>query len=412
MTAGNDQTPWHMSVVLALMPVFVVGVLLVAAPSVASAPETSAQPPSADVPSAAVSDATALAQAASKAADAAAALSTHDAGTSTAAGKPTTDVTVAAQTILDLRKSAEALDDALNEYAGSLRTLASDVPCPPDVTAAGDCDAFTQGVKATADEASRAFVSTPVLVQSRAIAQNADALASSLSEADSPGDTALATLANDVQSVAHQANDLATAIDQAASAATASPPAQAGTARTLTWVSALLIVALWLGALAESLVRQRPTFTNDATPPVRALFACLKPGFVVTGAQALLVAAAAQVALRLPPGPALGMAAFLLVTGFAFSTVNQGLIRCLGWGGALIAFVLAVVAGVDVWGDLPGIFGAAHGVWPTGAAVDAVRGIATSAVLNVGSLVKLVCWLVAGAAAASFGLGRHLRRSS
>ena len=374
----------------------------------------------------AAQDASALSDAVSATATAADALATQVAALP--ADKPGAIPASVTKAAADLGGTAKTLDDALNTYADALRGLADGVVCPDSVDVAGGCDAFKQGVAAAADKASRAFVSTPVLVQSRALAQDASSLAASLkSPGAAPGQAAhddaaqaASGLADQAKSVADQAVALAASVAQAQAAL---PEQAAGPADTLAslaassiagpvveghdnlgWVSALLVVALWLGALATYLVMRPVPFGASGTRRL-GTFETLWPGMAIVGAQALLVAAAGHVALGGSANASLATGGVLLLAGFAFSAVNQALAAWLGWGGRFVALVVGALAAVEAFDVLPGFLEVLRGLWPTAGAVQGVRGIATGADVGL-SVVKLVCWLVVGVTVVALSVRR------
>ena len=301
-------------------------------------PDTSIPPASwSDALNKAKSDASALADAASKAAADAKSLSTQAANLPS--GKPGTLPAAVARSVHDLNTQAAAMDQALNDYAAQLRGLADAITCPADVQAANGCDAFAKGVAAAADQASRDFVTTPVLVQSRAVADNARAVAKAVKDPGASGnavETAASKLAGDLGTLSTDASALAGAVGEAASSPKPDPGPAAETLASLAasapavasdhpgWTTALLLVVLWLGALAVALAWRPDPFARP-----NAVMDAPVPALVLGGAQGLLVAAAAQVTLTLAPGPALGAAALFLLAGLEFVAVNRALARWL-----------------------------------------------------------------------------------
>ena len=388
-------------------------------------------------------EATALTNAASAAADQASQLVTEAA--TIPSGKPEPVPASVIQAATSLSATAKSLDDALNAYAATLRGLATGVTCPDALAPTQDaCDGYKQGFASAADQASRAFVSAPALVQSRTFAQDAAHLATSLKNlspgANTPTESDFAKTASDletsVKDLADQATKLASTVSDAkqalpSAAATPSPsdsladltqvvitdvvPAPANPASgSLAWITVLMVVALWFGALATFLV-VRPVPSGPSGTRVLMTFDALWPGLAIGGAQALLVTAAGHFALGLDANGSIAMAGILLLAAFAFSAVNQALALWLGWGGRVIATLLGVLVGVEAFGSLTGIFGAVRGIWPATGALDGLRGIVGDGDVALG-VIKLVCWLIVGVAVVVFGVirtaDRHSKRQS
>jgi putative membrane protein len=172
--------------------------------------------------------------------------------------------------------------------------------------------------------------------------------------------------------------------------------------------SLLLVLALWLGALA-TYGAIRPVDARNATssaPTWHLVGRVLLPGAVIAGVQSVLLGVIGGVVLGLSLPVALGVGAVLLLAGLAFVTVNHAL---AAWGGAwgrLLSLVFLLVTSVSALTySAPGIFDVLRPLSPLSPTLDAVRAILTghSPALLV---LAVVGWLIVGLGAGTYAIMR------
>jgi putative membrane protein len=174
----------------------------------------------------------------------------------------------------------------------------------------------------------------------------------------------------------------------------------------LGWGSVLLVLSLWLGALACNTVlranRQRMLTSNASTPAL--IWRHLRPGVAIMGVQTVIVVAITQTALQLPPAEFFTMAALMLLAGVAFYLLNYALANWLGnWGRlvSLVAAALFTTAGLTA--ALPQIVTTIRSALPLTPALEGMRSIATGAAGLPNCFVTLAgLTAVAGLASAVF----------
>ena len=175
------------------------------------------------------------------------------------------------------------------------------------------------------------------------------------------------------------------------------------------WASLLLVLSLWLGALAASLVirTSRRRLLASALPTVRLVVETVAPVVVVVAVQALVVTVAGQFALGLPPGKLAAVTALMLLAGVAFALIHYALVAWLRGAGWVISVALAVLgAATMLTGALPGVFGVARGFSPLSPALDAIRAVITESSGAPANTVALAGWLVVGALASAIAIMR------
>ena len=162
----------------------------------------------------------------------------------------------------------------------------------------------------------------------------------------------------------------------------------------LAWVSLLLTTALWIGALATFAVLGR-TSRHAALSTAGSgdlLRRALLPGIGIVAAQAVLLAIAGWVALKLTPSEGVLLTGVLLAAGVVFAMVNHALASLFGNGGRIAALVMAVVTAVTATtATAPGIFEALRVLSPVSPALDAVRAVSTGTGVTI-PLLLLVGW--------------------
>lgn len=157
----------------------------------------------------------------------------------------------------------------------------------------------------------------------------------------------------------------------------------------------LLVLGAWLGSMLTWVVA-RPVASRVLTssrPSWQLAGATMAPGALVGLGQGLLLGILGSIALHLGFARGLGLTAFLLLVGLAFTAINHALAVWLGGVGRTIGLLLATVtAAVGTVSAVPGVFSTIHGASPLAPALTGVRRIVTHASLGlvpVGGLVLL-----------------------
>ncbi|MDR0782570.1 MAG: hypothetical protein LBE83_02255 [Propionibacteriaceae bacterium] len=167
------------------------------------------------------------------------------------------------------------------------------------------------------------------------------------------------------------------------------------------WIASVLILALWLGAFATSLVVRpiRARLLQSASSSLRLIASSLTPGIVV-GAQALIIAIIALAVLKLPFGPSLGVLSLLLLSGAMFYLVSQGLVTWLKGLGGLIAIAFAVVAAAGaITGATGGAFMIVRSCSPLTPALGAIQNVIVGGSAIATNTLVVIGWLILGFAA-------------
>ncbi len=194
-------------------------------------------------------------------------------------------------------------------------------------------------------------------------------------------------------------------------AAPVSPDGSAGVvAPTTAWASLLLVLALWLGALATfALVRPldgRLALSTASTPTL--LWRALRPGLIVAAAQALVLTGIGAGVLGLALPQAAALAGFLLLAGVAFVLVNHALAAWLGNAGRLVAVAFAVLTTVGaVTSAVPAFFDTMRPVSPVSPALDGLRAIVTEAPGAPAAVFTLLGWAVIAFGASALAVLRR-----
>jgi len=178
------------------------------------------------------------------------------------------------------------------------------------------------------------------------------------------------------------------------------------------WVALLLVLALWLGALAVYVVvRRRGRALLTSTKPTATLVAStLAPGVAIVAAQALVVSVVGQVALGLPVGTLAAMTGILLLAGVAFALVNYALVAWLKGAGRVVSVALAVLgAATMLTSAVPGVFTTIGAFTPLGPVLNAIQALATDTPGVVADTMGILGWLVVGALASGIAVMRARR---
>ena len=176
------------------------------------------------------------------------------------------------------------------------------------------------------------------------------------------------------------------------------------------WASLLLVLSLWLGAMATYLVVRAlgAHLLNSSRSSAYLIAEALVPGFVVLGAQAIVVTALGQLALGLPAPKLLAVGALLVLAGATFVVVNHALVAWLGGIGRLIAIGFAVLsAAAAMTSAAPAAFDVLRAFSPISPALDAIRAVMTESPGAVTSTYVLLGWFISGLAASAIAVVRR-----
>lgn len=176
------------------------------------------------------------------------------------------------------------------------------------------------------------------------------------------------------------------------------------------WISLVLVLALWLGALATYAVVRAvgAGLLSSAEPTAVLIGRSLLPGLVVVGVQAVLVAALSRFGLELSGPQWLAVTGVLLLAGATFVVVNHALVAWLGGIGRLVSVALAVLTTASALvGAAPAVFAALRPFSPLTPALDAVRAIATDSGGATIATLTLVGWLLLAFTASAVAIARR-----
>ncbi len=176
------------------------------------------------------------------------------------------------------------------------------------------------------------------------------------------------------------------------------------------WISLVLVLALWLGALATySVVKAIGAgMLNSAEPTAVLIGRSLLPGLVVVGVQALLVAGLAQFGLDLSPQKWWAVTGVLLLAGATFVVINHALVAWWGGFGRLVSVLFAVLTTASALvGAAPALFSTLRPFSPLTPALDAIRAIVTESSGAVTSTLTLTGWLIIGVVASAVAVARR-----
>ena len=176
------------------------------------------------------------------------------------------------------------------------------------------------------------------------------------------------------------------------------------------WISLVLVLALWLGALATYAVVNAigAGLLNSAEPTAVLIGRSLLPGLVVVGVQALVVAGLAQFGLDLSWQKWLAVTGVLLLAGATFVVINHALAAWLGGLGRLVSVLFAVLTTASALvGAAPSVFAALRPFSPLTPALDAIRAVITESSGAAASTLTMVGWLLIALIASAVAVARR-----
>ncbi len=178
----------------------------------------------------------------------------------------------------------------------------------------------------------------------------------------------------------------------------------------LGWVSLLLILALWLGALAIYTVVSavgRGLLGSAGTTP-KLVAEALLPGIALVTIQAVILGGLAGWAWDLNWQKTLQVSGVLLIAGVAFAVINHALITWAGGFGRLVSVVFAVITTAATLAPAaPGVLEALRPFSPLTPALDALRAVVTDSAGAGSSTFVVIGWLLIGLLASAAGIARR-----
>lgn len=161
--------------------------------------------------------------------------------------------------------------------------------------------------------------------------------------------------------------------------------------------SLLMVLALWIGALATFLVVQAVSTGTwmSSRPSWQLALLSMAPGAAVATVQAVALTVVGQVVLDLAPVRVLQLLALLLLIGFAFVGSNHALAAWLGGVGRIISITAVVLtAAGSIISAVPALFDAVRPFLPLSPALDAVRALLTDGTGLSNQVLTVVAWLL------------------
>lgn len=162
--------------------------------------------------------------------------------------------------------------------------------------------------------------------------------------------------------------------------------------------SLLMVLSLWLGALATYLVVQAVSSRAlTSTRPTWQLAAlAIAPGLAIAAVQAVALTVIGQLVLGLSAPKTLGVLAMLLLGGAVFVAVNHALVAWFGGAGRIVSVVLVTLtAAAGIISAVPAYFDAVTPLLPLTPVLNGVRAIITDGTGVTGAVGMSLLWLVA-----------------
>ncbi|MBA3022185.1 YhgE/Pip family protein [Propionicimonas sp.] len=176
------------------------------------------------------------------------------------------------------------------------------------------------------------------------------------------------------------------------------------------WVSLLLVLALWLGAMATYVVLKSVArgLLGSAEPTGKLIAEALAPGVAVLATQAVMLGALAHLGLSLSWPKTFEVTGVLLLASVAFAVINHALVTWAGGFGRLVAVVFAVVTTASTLvAASPGLLTALRPFSPLTSVLDAVRAVITESGGAPTATFTIIGWLLLGLLASSVGIARE-----
>ncbi len=223
----------------------------------------------------------------------------------------------------------------------------------------------------------------------------------------------IATLADGVAVGAEQAPYYSD-IDRQRLSTVVARPVQAGQSASLPGGGAvatmLMVLALWLGALATFVVMQAvssQTLTSTRSS-AELVVRSMAPGLVVALVQAGAITALGQSVLHLQAGVVAAAFGILVLAGVAFVTLNHALVAWLGGPGRVLSVAVAVASAAGALTTAtPQFFATVRPFLPLTPAVDALRAVVIDGGEPGAALTGLGAWALVGLLAGVLAVARR-----
>lgn len=167
---------------------------------------------------------------------------------------------------------------------------------------------------------------------------------------------------------------------------------------TISWASLLLVMALWLGALAVFAAYRPvdPANLTSSASNVQLLWRGMRPGLLIVGVQAVLLAGLSAAVAGLGWGTGLGLALGALLIAGTFVACNQALAAWFGTRGRVVSLALLLVTVISALAySAPPAFDALKMLSPLTPALSATRAIMTGQSPTL-SLLGVAAWGLLG----------------
>ncbi|GAB3711312.1 YhgE/Pip domain-containing protein [Mariniluteicoccus flavus] len=161
--------------------------------------------------------------------------------------------------------------------------------------------------------------------------------------------------------------------------------------------SLVMVLALWLGALATYLVVQAVSSRalTSSRPTWWLAARSIAPGLAIAAVQALALTVIGQMVLGLSLFKTLSVLALLLLGGAVFVAVNHALVAWFGGAGRIISIVMVTLtAAAGIISAVPWFFDAITPILPLTPVLNGVRAIITDAPGVTGAVGMSLLWLV------------------
>ncbi|MDR1237971.1 MAG: YhgE/Pip domain-containing protein [Propionibacteriaceae bacterium] len=324
-----------------------------------------------------------------------------------AAKKLTAELEAMIKPITDLRKAGDDLADGASKLADGTTALtggASELAAGVNKFAAG-IPALTKGIKQSATGADK--LADGIEEYAAGISPLANGLPK-LASGSAELTDGLQQMADGIATGQDEIPSYSETDREALSAAVAGPVSTDGmdalAVANLGWGSVLLVLALWLGALACNTVlrRNRQLMLNSNASSLVLIWQLLRPMLTIMAVQTLVLVVVAQATMRLPLNEFALLTGLLFIAGISFTLINYALASWLGNLGRLLSLICAVFfATVALTNALPEFFVDIRGALPLTPVLQGVRGIITGASGVDLSFAATMAW-VAFAGVASF----------
>lgn len=176
------------------------------------------------------------------------------------------------------------------------------------------------------------------------------------------------------------------------------------------WVTLLMMLGLWAGALATYLVIRAlsTSLLGSAKSSARLVTEALVPGLLIALVQGAAVLVIGQWALGLTAGKLALAGAVTLLAAVTFMAVNHALVAWLGNVGRLVSLGLAVITAASaLTSAAPQFFGALRTFSPLTPGLDALRAVVTESGAVATNVFVLLAWLLVAVGASAIAVVRN-----